>query len=149
MFPAYCYLSSCILPSNRLNPYLPLCFLSSSRVEAAPALPAPRQQRPHPSSVRSPSPARSNPRRQTLQSPNLRPQLPVLPSPNLSLPRPPLTMPPRTPQLHLVPQQHLVQTGIHRPPRSQPGPQGAMTPGRRRRSGQRAWQSEFLKMLTI
>lgn len=118
----------------------------SSRVEATLALPAPQQQQLHLPSVRSPNPAHPNSRHQTLtllQSPKLRLQLPLLPSPNLRLHQPLLRTPPRTPQLHPVPQQappqHPFQTGIHQPPRSQPGPREARTAGLNQR---RAWQTK-------
>lgn len=123
-------------------------------MEATPVPPALRQQPPLLPSVRSPSPTWPNLHHQTLlQSPNLSLQLPALPSPNLSLPQPLPRTPPRTPQLHLVPHQpppqRPFQTGIHQPPRSQPGRREATMSGLRRRSGQRACQSEFQKDFLI
>lgn len=123
-----------------------LSFFSSRRVEAALALPAPQQQQPLLPSAMLPNPVQPNPCYQTLtlnQSPKLSFQFLILP--NLSLHQPRKT-PPRTPRLHPAPQQpprqHPFQTGIHRPSRSQPGPQVVTTPGLRQRSDQRACQTK-------
>lgn len=133
-----------------------LASSSSSQVEAARALPALQQQQPLLSSARSPSPVQQKPRHQKLtlpQNPNLSLQLPVPRSHNLSLHQLPLRTPPRTPQLHLVlqqlPPQCPFQTGSRQLPRSPPGHREARTPGLRRWSGRRVWQSEFEEKLHI